>query len=158
MEQMIRSRLDECHVLFPSYGERSAGDIATLAKLFEHHLAGYRDPEIAAAFDFHMRNGDRFPVVADITAALTPRKVYQFDGGPKGFGGMYDPSHPYVRLQERLGTTGLESYARYISPIDGIDLNRLQIEARDADFISIDNSIEDPPVRVGGSGFKRIAQ
>lgn len=157
MEKLIRQRLDECHLNFPSYGERSADDIATIARMFVGHLADFNKLEIAAAFDYHVRTKDRFPTVADICGALEPATLYQFDGGPEGFDALYAENHPYVALQRRVGLTDLGKYRVKVRPIDGVDIRQKQLSAKASEFIPIDNGMDLPGAdRVGGSGFARL--
>ena len=157
MRKIIEARLSECHVMFPSFGERTTEDLPILIGLFERHLADFTDQQISAAFDMHFRQNDRFPTVSDIMKPLQPTKIYELDNGPKGFGGLYAADHPYVRLQERLGVANLESYARMVLPIGDVNLEALRVDSEHADFIPIDNTMEKPVRRSGGSEFRQLS-
>lgn len=148
----IKSKLLECHINFPGYGERSSQELAVMAKMFVRHLEGRSDAEISAAFDHHIRTADRFPTIADIVRAATPVVMYRMDGGPLGFAALYHSGHPYVRLQARIGTD-LTKYEVMVSPADAV---AARIEAKNSpaiEFAEDEEKIIEPRT---GSGFRRL--
>lgn len=152
MLRIIEEKLLECHVNFPSFGERTPNDLALLAKIFERHLAEYSDKEISSAFDEHIGKRDRFPTVADILAHFATVTAYRMDNGPDGFGAVYAAEHPYVRFQQRLGT----NLAQFAVEVPARDHPGLRTAAACSTWAPIAADDEAPRIERKGSGLRRL--
>lgn len=154
LNSLILRRLAECHLLFPSFNNRTKEDMKIIGRIFSDQLKGYSEQEVNGAFDHWMRTGKTFPVVSDIVDALAKVTCYIFNNGPLGFGGVYHADHPYTRLQMRIPGQDISRYAIEISALDEY---RLKIEARNAPAISAPDEDETPAIeRSGRGGLRRI--
>lgn len=153
---MIRRKLAEAHLCFPSYGERTKADVEILAGLFVAQLTriGLTIEEIAKAFDHHMCSSDKFPTISDIVNATKTVTCYRMDFGPLGFGAVYHADHPYIRNQMRITGTDLSGYA---VNINAIDADRMQREATHAPAIEYQPEDNAAPSHRPGSGFRRLS-
>lgn len=115
---VLIDRLRACHVLFPSFnGERDAKVLRLIIEEFIRQLQGWTNDEINLAFDRHIATLRRFPMPADIIAAVEPVKLYRFDSGPFGYGALYAPADPYTASQIGAGFD-VESRAVWVDPDD----------------------------------------
>lgn len=153
MLSVVEEKLLECHVNFPSFGERTPNDLVLLAKVFDRHLAEYSDREVAAAFDAHVATGTRFPTVADILAHFATVTAYRMDNGPDGHGGIYAADHPYVRFQQRLGT----NLAQYAVEVPAREHPGLKTAAACSSWAPIEADDEAPRIDRRGSGLRRLS-
>lgn len=144
----------ECYYALPTFG-RKLEDLEIVSEIFSKHLSEHRNDDIVAAFNQFMKTGMRFPVVADILELLTPKIAYQMDYGPKGFGALYDESHPYVRLQIKMGQD-ISRYKREVSPIHGSELKGEASVAPSVEFSDDDYEIWEEEARLEVGGFRRI--
>lgn len=75
-EDLIRDRLDELHVMFPSYCERSMKELDFLARIFARETQGWSEEKTHLVFDVLLR-GKKFPVLDDVLAAGVENKTQQ---------------------------------------------------------------------------------
>ena len=159
-KQKIANWLAKCAAVYPDYATMDGAMLRAKVEVFDEMLSGLTAEQIDKAFRHHMTSRPKeFPTPAHIIDSLTPVKMYQFDNGPKGFGALYPPDHPYVSLQHRLGLERLEGYSVNVCTADGLNIAAMQSEARSLPSIPIDRTveeIEDMEDRRGG-GFKRIS-
>ena len=150
LNDLIYSRLEECHATFPSFNDRAAKDLDVIARVFERHLADWSLEDVAAAFDTVT---GRFPVPDDILAFKEKHTAYQFEYGPLGFGAIYSEDHPYTRTQMR---NGLDISAHRIE-CTAREAKANAIEAKGAPRLTFDPD-DLPTIERGGSGFRRVAK
>lgn len=156
VKKITETKLRECHVIFPSFGERSGSDLEIISRLFVSHLrnAGLSADDILAGFDHHIRTpGARFPTPGDIVGAVRPMTAYRLDYGPDGVGMVYAAEHPYVR---RLLREGEDMGGRSIQ-VRACDYGTLATAAKCASDVPEIGTDPAPAIADRtGRGFKRI--
>lgn len=149
----IEDRMMECHLLFPSYGERGIKEVQLLVRLYEKALAEYSEAQIDEAFDEHIKSSARFPVVSDLVDHLKPVTCYRMNYGPDGYGAVYTAGHPYTRMQARLGVD-LTAYAVAVSPAEARRAKLIAMAAAPSE-IGTDETPEREPS--AGSGMRLLS-